>query len=109
MQTEHVKCSTWYFLSEEVKLERQSVGVIEQIRTASRDITAPQRLATLCANEVEPTEIIAFTQGLLFSIGTIYGKELGGDDGVTVLKGEVHMRKSPRDITGWRRTLHLKH
>ena len=91
-----MKCSTWYFLSEEgaEEQERSRKGIKsrwvvggEWRLTASGDITASQGHSTLCTHKVELSEEIYLAQGTLFSIWAFDWEELGCNNITTILSG----------------------
>ena len=67
---EQVKCSMWYFLSEERKKRRKTKNKARPMvkLTTSSDITASQGHSTLSTHEVESSEVISLAQGILFSV-----------------------------------------
>ena len=60
----------------------------ERRLTACGDVASTQSKATLCADEVQTTEVVPFAKRLLLAIWTIYGEELCGDDITTILRDD---------------------
>jgi hypothetical protein len=59
---------------------------------ARGDVASTQGKATLCADEVETTEVVPFAKGLLLAIWSIYGEELCSDDITAILRDDLTLR-----------------
>ena len=80
------------FICDSCEKEEES-GTGERL-TARGDIASTQSKATLCANEVETTEVVPLAKGLLLSIWAIYGEKLRGDNITTILYRSSRLRGS---------------